>query len=116
MRTTLTLAIAVYAGTLYAQQPYNYSTPMRMAWGYQAWALTNESEFVRKLPDQNDFTHEVGRLAAIRNTLRQADYYEEQTRLLREQREALEDERRQLERKKYGYYGRLYKNPYFPDR
>ena len=37
MRTTLTIALMVYAGTLYAQYPRQYSYPMRLNWSYQAW-------------------------------------------------------------------------------
>jgi hypothetical protein len=107
MRTTLTLALMVYAGTLYAQYPRQYSYPMRLNWSYQAWGLANESEFVRRLPDHNDFDHKVGRLANIRETLRRADYYEEQTQLLREERREMESRR-----KPQPLYPRLYENPY----
>ena len=107
MRTILTLALMVYAGTLYAQHPYQYSYQMRLNWSYQAWGLANESEFVRRLPDHNDFEHKVGRLANIRETLRRADYYEEQTQLLREERREMESRR-----KPQPLYPRLYENPY----
>jgi hypothetical protein len=107
MRTSLALALLLIGSVAHAQHPMNYSYPMRLGWGYQAWALANESEFVRRLPDHNDFDHKVRRLANIRETLRRADYYEEQTRLLREERREMESRR-----KPEPLYPRLYENPY----
>lgn len=106
MRLTLTLLFAVCAGTAMAQGPYvyppQYSYPMRLNWSYQAWALSNDSEFVRRLPDHNDYQHRNLRFLQAAETAARISREVEEARTLRAQRRMYENP----------YKERLYENPY----
>jgi hypothetical protein len=90
MRLTLTLLFATCAGSALALEPYvypqQYSYPMRLNWSYQAWALSNESEFVRKLPDHNDADHRRMRYWQSIESAARVSRDIEEAKLLKQQR------------------------------
>lgn len=55
MRTMMTLALLLIGSAAHAQYPYQYAYPYRMDWYNRQWALRNEQEFVRRMPDFNTY-------------------------------------------------------------
>ena len=104
MKTMLVLTLCSFAASARAQYPYQYSYPTRLGWSYQAWALANDTEYVRRLPDHNDSLHKMEMLSRIRMQKEMADYYLEQSRALRAARQSGESG---------SYYGNPYKEPLY---
>ena len=108
MKTLLVLTLCIFASSAHAQYPYQYSYPTRLGWSYQAWALANDTEYVRRLPDHNDSLHKMEMLSRIRMQKEMADYYLEQSRTLRAARQSEESGPYYAN----PYKKRLYENPY----
>ncbi len=103
MKSLLVLTLCLVATSAQAQYPHRYCYPMQMGWSYQAWALANDTEYVRRQPDHNDSLHRMEMMSRIRMQREMADYLFEQKRTLQETRQPMYSN---------PYKQPLYDNPY----